>query len=269
MANSSITLKDIPYSHRPLAERAGYSASKEANEIKPSYKETGLEKGSDDQSVVTVLIEPNALLREGLRSVLAETRYNPVAMAASLEEVGSIPVLGDGVRIFIMGVVEDYDGACRQVKGIKDRNPSDRVVMLADKYELQTVVAAFHSGADAYLIQSISREVLLKTLDLVILGEPVYPAETIGSLRSKSPVLDPTHSRILTCRELAILRCLMDGNPNKVIARKLEIAEATVKVHIKTILRKIRVKNRTQAAVWGVSHLELDDGAPARDVSST
>jgi two-component system nitrate/nitrite response regulator NarL len=167
-----------------------------------------------------------------------------------------------------MGVVEDYDNACRQVRDIKDRHPSSRVVMLVDKYELQNVIAAFHSGADAYLVKSISCEVLLKTLDLVILGEPVYPAETLGSLRSKSPSVDSKHSRILSCRELAILRCLMDGDPNKVIARKLEIAEATVKVHIKAILRKIQAKNRTQAAIWGMSHLEPDEDAPARDVSS-
>jgi two-component system nitrate/nitrite response regulator NarL len=47
----------------------------------------------------------------------------------------------------------------------------------------------------------------------------------------------------------------MDGEPNKVIARKLHVAEATVKVHIKAILRKIGVANRTQAAMWAKGHL--------------
>jgi two-component system nitrate/nitrite response regulator NarL len=51
----------------------------------------------------------------------------------------------------------------------------------------------------------------------------------------------------------------MEGAPNKVIARKLEVAEATVKVHIKAILRKIRVANRTQAAMWAVSHLSASN----------
>jgi two-component system nitrate/nitrite response regulator NarL len=60
----------------------------------------------------------------------------------------------------------------------------------------------------------------------------------------------------------------MDGNPNKVIARKLDIAEATVKAHVKTILRKTHARNRTQAAVWGMSHLELDEDAPAHGMSS-
>ena len=139
---------------------------------------------------------------------------------------------------------------------------------MVDKYDLQKVIAAFHAGADAYLMKSISCEVLLKTLDLVILGEPVYPAATLSSLRGKSTLVDSKSSKILSCRELAILRCLMDGSPNKVIARKLEIAKATVKVHIKTILRKIQAKNRTQAAIWGMSHLGLVEDAPASDMSS-
>ena len=61
------------------------------------------------------------------------------------------------------------------------------------------------------------------------------------------------------------MHCLMQGSPNKVIARKLDVAEATVKVHIKAILRKIRVANRTQAAMWAVNHLSPDqmDGSRA------
>jgi len=56
---------------------------------------------------------------------------------------------------------------------------------------------------------------------------------------------------------MAILRCLIEGNSNKSIARKIDIAEATVKVHVKAILRKIRVQNRTQAAIWGMNNALL------------
>ena len=55
----------------------------------------------------------------------------------------------------------------------------------------------------------------------------------------------------LSSREKSVLRCLIKGNSNKCIARKMDIAEGTVKVHVKAILRKIRVHNRTQAAIWG------------------
>jgi two-component system nitrate/nitrite response regulator NarL len=55
----------------------------------------------------------------------------------------------------------------------------------------------------------------------------------------------------------------MDGDSNKIIARKFDITEATVKVHVKAILRKIQAKNRTQAAIWAASHLTAARTAPA------
>jgi two-component system nitrate/nitrite response regulator NarL len=73
----------------------------------------------------------------------------------------------------------------------------------------------------------------------------------------QAPAGDPS---LLSSREYAILRHLTQGASNKHIARQLEIAEATVKVHVKSLLRKIRVSNRTQAAMWAVSHGELLNG---------
>jgi two-component system, NarL family, nitrate/nitrite response regulator NarL len=274
MANGSIALESISSANLSIVDRTRPSTAVEAassgfsNEqlAYPSFVD--LEKarcaalafeGRVDnqpiQSIVTFLIEPNGLLREGLRRILTETRYTPAALASCLEEIGSLPVPEGSVSIFIMDAAQDCDNACHQLREIKDRDPASRVVMLVNKYDLQQVLAAFHSGADAYLMKSISCEVLLKALDLVILGEPVFPAAALVSLRSKNALVDPGQSKILSDRELAILRCLMDGNSNKVIARKLDIAEATVKVHVKAILRKTHARNRTQAAMWGTSHL--------------
>lgn len=125
MVNNSIALGGIPSTHPPIADRIGSSAAGKATETilshpQPAYASSlglkqvrgaALEGGNNDQSVVTVLIEPNALLREGLRSILVETRYNPVALASSLEDIGSLPVPEDGVGIFIMDAVKDYDNA--------------------------------------------------------------------------------------------------------------------------------------------------------------
>ena len=65
----------------------------------------------------------------------------------------------------------------------------------------------------------------------------------------------------LSTREKLILRCLIEGDSNKCIARKIDIAEATVKVHVKAILRKIRVQNRTQAAIWAMNNESLGQTA--------
>ena len=68
-----------------------------------------------------------------------------------------------------------------------------------------------------------------------------------------APGLEPT-APLLSPQEKVILRCIIEGESNKCIARKINVTEATVKVHVKAILRKIRVQNRTQAAVWGMNN---------------
>ena len=83
--------------------------------------------------------------------------------------------------------------------------------------------------------------------------DPAVPAA-----QTEVPTFDHM-PRKLSHREMGILRCLMQGEPNKIIARQFDITEATVKVHIKAILRKICVRNRTQAAVWAHNHSGSDE----------
>lgn len=220
---------------------------------------TGLEIHADPQPVVTFLIEPNALLREGMRRILADTIYNPFALASNLGEIDSIQVPGDCTMVFIIDAARDHEEACRQVRMLKEKHAAARVVMLVEQYDLRQVLVAFRSGADAYLLKSISCEVFVKVLDLATLGEPIFPAATLDLLRNREASIDFGPARALSEREVTVIRCLMAGDANKVIARKLEISEATVKVHVKTILRKIRAKNRTQVALWGASHLSFTD----------
>jgi two-component system, NarL family, nitrate/nitrite response regulator NarL len=95
---------------------------------------------------------------------------------------------------------------------------------------------------------------------LLTAGQKVFPSEVTSPFPMlTSKVASPETSNFepsesdLSRREIEILRCLTDGQSNKVIAKNLDIAEATVKVHIKHILRKAHVVNRTQAALWGVA----------------
>jgi DNA-binding CsgD family transcriptional regulator len=144
---------------------------------------------------------------------------------------------------------------------------------------LDDVVAAFRAGVNGYFAEVTSCEVFAKSVELVMMGEVVFPpaflsfalvddhhvsnrASSIGSSGAMltAGTIDPR----LSPRERSIMRCLIEGDSNKCIARKVEIAEATVKVHIKAILRKIQVQNRTQAAIWGVNHAFL---AQSSDIS--
>ena len=120
------------------------------------------------------------------------------------------------------------------------------------------LAASLRAGARGYLLNSISKEAIVHSLTLIQLGETVFPsglarAWMSGGLSAKRSVADRALGRDLTRRETEILDCLTGGASNKQIARDLGITEATVKIHMKSLIRKIGVSNRTQAALWAIN----------------
>ena len=105
-------------------------------------------------------------------------------------------------------------------------------------------------------LSSISTDALSYSLQLVLLGEMVFPTQmaSFWTQRSSRPNVAAARdiAQKLSTRESQILHCLVAGSSNKAIARQLEITESTVKVHMKSLLRKINAANRTQAAIWGM-----------------
>jgi len=225
---------------------------------------------------VTVLpICNNPLLRLGLQQLLSDTQFNiwqdPVDDAADLPGLPEeAPVL------FIVDGNSQSDGAADLVRHLKSRFPAGRVVILADQFDTGKVAAAWSAGADGFCLPTMPHDVLVRTLELVMLGESMVPSAVLRSgaidavLSQKQPHQDdsaagPGLSDLKACglsaRETEILECLREGAPNKIIARKLDITEATIKVHVKAILRKIGASNRTQAAMWASQRLPRRDGA--------
>lgn len=223
--------------------------------------------------VDTVLICKNFMLREGLKHILSSTRFNvlPDGVDNSTSPEGSISECNP--TLYIIDINLHRDATASVVGDIKTRNPEARVAVLADGFDPDSMMLALNAGANGYCLSTIGCEVLVKYLDLIMLGELVFPSALFLSTLTSQGRLEVTEKRAsseglqnlqvapgspvrtLSSREAEILQCLMQGAPNKIIARRLEVAEATVKVHIKAILRKIRVTNRTQAAMWAVAHL--------------
>jgi two-component system nitrate/nitrite response regulator NarL len=138
--------------------------------------------------------------------------------------------------------------------------PQIGLIVLANHGSVAQLDMAIECGARGFLPKDISPAALSLALQLIALGENLFaaPASLSRSQRAADeipPVVETQELRIpLSTRECVILQCLEAGSPNKVIARKLDIAKATVKVHLKSVLRKINVGNRTQAAVWAMNH---------------
>jgi two-component system nitrate/nitrite response regulator NarL len=159
------------------------------------------------------------------------------------------------------------------------------MAIVANHYRPAELALAFRAGASGYFVNVNSCDAFIKSIELVAMGETVFPPaflsfalDTKSDHGSKAALRDENERAIfvttedtvapqLSPREKSILRCLVEGDSNKCIARKIDIAEATVKVHVKAILRKIRVQNRTQAAIWGMNHGSLV--RPMNDVANT
>ena len=202
------------------------------------------------------IVGRNEIVREGLRRILVDQHFRVQAMGPDQA------ALGDGLKeapqLIIVDAVSHAESitTCRI---LHERYPSARLVLMGEEHGIDTISAAFAAGVDGYLVKAISCEPLVGALKLILLGEKVLPSHTVDAL------VDPRSRLIcgnwdsmragtnLSDREIEILECLIRGEANKLISRRLAITEATVKVHVKAILRKLRVQNRTQAAIWAVN----------------
>ena len=214
------------------------------------------------QDIEITLVGMNEIAREGLGRILASENFK---IKASIHDANAINcnqpegIDPEAFQIIIVDRGANGEGlnVCRQ---ITQDFPAYRVVLLADGYEYDEVATAFRFGVDGYIVKEISCEPLFESLRLIALGEKVLPSQLADSLCSqRAPMTGgdweaSARAVMLSDREIEVLACLTLGMANKVISRRHNISEATVKVHVKAILRKLRVANRTQAAIWAVQH---------------
>ena len=221
--------------------------------------------------VTVVPICRNSLLHLGLENLLSDTQF--LVWHAPFDCPSKLPNLsGHGPVLFILHGNGQEDGAVDLITDLKDHSPTGKIVVVADRFEPDRVTAAWSAGADGFCLSSISREVLIRTLELIMLGETILPSalafsimDTVADHKARRSAGDlwgidgaDLRSKKLSSREAEILICLKEGASNKLIARKLNLSDATVKVHVKAILRKIGVSNRTQAALWASQHMSVD-----------
>jgi two-component system, NarL family, nitrate/nitrite response regulator NarL len=230
---------------------------------------------SPGQTVSTILICTNSLLRMGLKHLLAGTCF--AVSDTAVDETSRLPCGPDATPTLVIVEASYSTGETAEaVRHLKAQHPEARVVVVADHFETHTVMELHRAGVDGCCLTSSSRELLIKSLELVMLGQTVLPsAMVLAILREAGHPKRPSESiatihnsnslalnaRKISPREAEILGLLKEGMSNKVIAQQLDVAEATVKVHVKAILRKIGAANRTQAAMWATEHLPRRDGS--------
>jgi two-component system nitrate/nitrite response regulator NarL len=201
------------------------------------------------------LVDPNRLFRDGLRRLLEERGCRIVAEASSLDGAVEQAVAGEVPDALVFDFADDED--CRtSVERLRFTLPGTRVVVLASVATRRRIGQAISWSVDSYLLKDMSAEALVRALELVALGHQIFPTRLIMETRHGTPAAGTGFWQPsgLSPREHNLLRALVNGKSNKAIARDLGMSEAVVKVQLKTLLRKVRVNNRTQAAVWAFNH---------------
>jgi two-component system nitrate/nitrite response regulator NarL len=227
------------------------------------------------QQVPAILICKNSLVCAGIRHILDGTRFIVAGEFDDSSMLSGSPEASD--VLYIIAECHSADALVNIVAELKAQCPMARVVVLADHLDPTSMMRALQAGIHGLCSPKTDSAVLIRALELVMLGETFIssamalamldePSQVLGSATAATPDLvaaddAATRPHNLSGREAEILRRLMEGESNKVIARKLDVAEATIKVHIKAILRKVRAKNRTQAAIWATTHLNRSPGS--------
>lgn len=206
-----------------------------------------------------LLVEDHPMTLMGLRMVLEKESSFAILGEATTgaQAVEKVDEAQPDVVLMDIGLPE-IDGI-EATQTIKKQHPAVKVIMLTSKDDQNDVFAALAAGADAYCMKGISTERLVEAINAVAEGaawlDPAiarlvlgtFQGQTVGALKN-GPAKPPEDCPI-TPRELEVLKLIVEGLSNAEIAEELVITKATAKAHVHSILQKLCVDDRTQAAV--------------------
>ncbi len=252
-----------------------------------------------------IVVESRLLVREALKSLMAESSYRVVCEVGSISGMG-LPTIGSDELGLVILSAQSADIALIEAVSARRLWPDGKIIVLyeyASPADFQKLLMSEINGcvplfASPDTLISLLDMVVTRNVRVMVVGDtqrlviqPAQPEDSnqseigidklrsdgaehedvsvsIGALPQRpTDVPLPRNRPGLSERETQILDGLVKGHPNKVIARTCNVTEATVKVHMKSILRKIRVDNRTQAAIWAMANGYAADGFSGRSLN--
>ena len=249
-----------------------------------------------EQCVATIVIEPRLLVREALVSLMASHSYQVVGGVASTADIDN-SLLASAPRLVILGPLP-ADEAAAAADSIRKLWPATKVILLFDRAssaDFQTLLASEIDGciplfASPDTLVGTLQQIMAADIKVLVLKTETCSMPSLTGGQEKGDELGLTSNNLarsddaengaidrtalrriphgLSEREEEILKGVVKGHSNKMIARTCGVTDATIKVHMKSILRKIRVANRTQAAIWAMGNGLTNNSQPARPNSA-
>jgi len=202
-----------------------------------------------------LLIDDHPLLRKGVKQLIELDSQLLVIGEASNAEEGITQATQLEPDLILLDLNMPEINGIETLKLLRDAGVASRVVVFTVSDNEEDVIAALKAGADGYLLKDMEPVDLLSNLNQAALGKMVI-SERLSSmlaqaLQSNRKRTGPDISS-LSPREKQIIKLIAGGLPNKLIARKLNITEGTVKVHVKHLFKKLNLRSRVEVAVWAV-----------------
>jgi DNA-binding NarL/FixJ family response regulator len=215
---------------------------------------------STDRTITALVVDDHTLLRKGLVDLLRDRGIKVLGEAsdgrAGIEQAARLKP-----DVILMDVNMPGCGGIEATRAIHERVPDARVLMLTVSEDDENLFAAVKAGAKGYVLKNVDPDELVAAIERVMKGEAVIPHQMASKFLQEFASLANGRisqmagaSQALTTREEEILCQLSNGATNKEIANTLSISEHTVKIHLKNILKKLHMSNRTQAAIYAQRH---------------
>ena len=214
---------------------------------------------ADDGTITVLLADNHRLFREGLRDLLCE---HGIEVAGEAEDAAEAVALAAETKPTVVLTELNLPGATNAAmdatRRLRFASPQSQIVVLTVFAEGDQISAAVHAGATGYLLKDASIDEIVRGVRAAAEGEavlsPRIAAFVLDQMRAGSPSPDRPEDLTmrLTAREREVLRLMATGTDNHGIAKELVISEQTAKNHVSSVLEKLEVTNRIQAAVYAV-----------------
>ncbi len=199
-----------------------------------------------------MLVDDRPLIRNGIASLLISRGHEVVAEANDGREAIEL-VETSNPELILMDIQMPGMGGLEATRLIKAQRPESKIVMLTVSDDENDLFEAVKSGAHGYLLKDLEAQEFFEALDAIERGEAVIPTRLAGNLLAefRSSSQRQTESiDSLSLREKEVLDLVSQGLTNKEVAGNLYISENTVKYHMKNILDKLHLRNRSQVIAW-------------------
>jgi two-component system nitrate/nitrite response regulator NarL len=217
---------------------------------------------TEQKQIRVLVVDDHTLFRRGVVALLAaDARFAVVAEAGDAGEASRRAAETQPDIILLDNHLPGVSGV-DALAGLNEVAPKARVLMLTVSEDENDLAAALGGGARGYMLKTVDSDVMTDAIARIMAGESTVSPEMTGKLvtafqsmhsrpATHEPAPDPIHT--LSVREEEILAHIAQGETNKEIARALNIAETTVKIHVQHVLRKLKLNSRVQAAAYAVA----------------